>query len=476
MQAQSTLPRHYLLGEDSSMTVDGNLERVSGERVEENLPSSTWQLDLDVENEQELAPSKWGVIAREEFQGRTGPAITSPSGTICIALAAPALYRLQLRTRSCDIWFPQKLVAGLEAGFGFIIRNIPKNPSLAVAMDASCLCHLGQEFGDTRFLKAGLELYVKGLELLRRQLELPADRQNKANVGTVLTLQIIEAFTNLDYTGSGWMLHSKGLTALLDNTDIGGEIESHPPGYAELVGCSFYLFHFWSGLTERKRIRALGLDGGTVLTSIAERVPEALEMADSSCQKGVQLSLQEGVRIINMLRSIEHELNAWTASWNPCMRNSPFHVVDSAELFHYQSLPGQRLRSPFPLSMKFRKFFDAHDHMVCTASFLVIREAMIDVSRTLLQGQHKLDGSFGKQVRALNASANSCADSLCMAIPYLLLPSHGKYGHVLASHPLRVATRWYARIHREQSGEVSQKLSWCDQVAQRIRQRGIRPL
>ncbi|KAF2163574.1 hypothetical protein M409DRAFT_57457 [Zasmidium cellare ATCC 36951] len=442
------MPREDLLGADRGSPTMYVIKQTSEEcrlepekesceaEDETGVPCALWEGGHEARNKRDDSNSRWALIARNEFHRPTGPAFVSPSGSVSITIASPVAYRLQFRTRSCDIWFPQKLVSGMEAAFGFMMMSMHTCPALVVALDASSLCHLGQEFGDPRLFKAGLGMHTTALSLLRKELENSADRLNRAHVGTIVTLQITEAFRTMDFAGEGWLHHSKGLTALLDNLDDDMKADPNAPGWPELVGCSFYLFHFWSGIAARRRIRSFGQSGGTALISIAEQVPEALKKADAACEKGAQLSLEEGLRVINMLSTIEHELESWTKFWNPCMRSGPFHIVNSTKLFHFQPAKGKRSKNPFPLSMEFRTFFDALDHAVCTASLLVVREAMIDTCQTLLKGPHEISSSFGKRIGALKAAAHSCADSLCMAIPYFLLPSNGQYGHVIASHPL----------------------------------------
>lgn len=117
----------------------------------------------------------------------------------------------------------------------------------------------------------------------------------------------------------------------------------------------------------------------------------------------------------------------------------------------------------FPASMEFEHFHHARDHAVCSASLLKVRAAMANMKSTAAPAA----------MSTMHSATTSCADSLCLGIPYFLKLGYGSYGLIMASGPLKVASSWYSRQAHESSRNAA-KLQCRRQVEAYIRSRGTR--
>lgn len=132
------------------------------------------QFGSQVECHSDPQNPKWSTsIAAEEFNGPQSN--SSRSACTIVRFRAPASWRLQLRSHSCALWFPQEPVDGLDVAFEYMTTRATRSPSLAVALDATSLVQLGQENSDLRLMVHGKKLYCDALSLLRKELAVPPD-------------------------------------------------------------------------------------------------------------------------------------------------------------------------------------------------------------------------------------------------------------------------------------------------------------
>lgn len=219
------------------------------------------------------------AIARREFQYNQR-VYASPSGSIVITFNSPDAHRLQLRTRFIENWLPRVHVEGIDCAFEYANGLLHSCPALAVIMDSSSLCEVGQYYRDIRLVKAGQALYGRALHLLRCDLASPEDRRNQALVVAIGALQISEAFTCLQM-GDSWLERSKDMAEVYESQ---AERTLSSRGFQAIMGTNFYLFHFWAGLITPRRVVFFG-DGGIcrALENISQTVTEALMAADAFC-------------------------------------------------------------------------------------------------------------------------------------------------------------------------------------------------
>ena len=419
--------------------------------------------------------SPWMAIAKEEFESTPRSMFnTTSSGPIFIRFRSPAAHRLQLRAQSCSIWFPQETAAGLDTAFSFMTTSAPSCPSLAVALDASSLIHLGQEDGDSRLLVAGQKLYCEALNLLRCELQSPSNRRPDALVGAICVLQIIEAFTSMTFEGTNWRLHTQGLDGLLQSLET-KSMEERLPGFSQLIDVNFRLFHLWDALVARKGINQFYLGDGTVISKVAAKVPGALEDCDDVCHTVSKLTLDRAVHIMSALRDLEDELSMWSKNWTRCIRDLPYQLVSSTE-FPFPELSTTVPSKAFPLVFQFNSLSYTLDHAIFSACLFSVKRAMLDLSSALSPQPEAVKIAVCGDSNKLRASVTNCADNLCMGLPYLCDSRHGKYGLVCGTGPLYLANSWYRHLRKHGNERVSEKVLWCHEATKRLRRGGIRPL
>lgn len=422
------------------------------------------------------SPSPWMVTAaQEEFLTPPKNRInTSTFGSVLIRFRSPAAHRLQLRSASCAIWFPENLCAGFAESFSFMTSQAPNTPSLAVALDASCLIQIGQERHDERMVLEGKKMYCDALRFLRIGLALSARQRSDALLGTIMVLQVSEA--NMVMDGADWRNHSKGVTAFMRDR-IWSEKRSHF-GWPRLVEHQFRTFQYWDALSARRPIDGVLLDDAPALLLIAQTIPGALAECDEVCYGC--FDEEQAIGVARRLKDIETDLVDWTAQWNRCMREAPFQLVASDKMpFPKRNLSTGKQKDAFPHIFRFNELTDCLDHVICSASMLVIKRAMLDLSlaaRTSSAATAVLRGCIPGQ-KLLTNGTTACADTLCMGLPYLCEPQHGKFGKLVTAPPLGIAREWYAHLmHDTGSKQAALKLAWCRNAAMTIENEGIRML
>lgn len=423
-----------------------------------------------------VSTSPWMTIAREEFEHAPSQMFNaSSSGTILIRFNSPAANRLQLRAQSCDIWFPQKLEAGLGPAFSLTAAAAPRCPALAVALDSSCLVHLGQEDGDMRLLRAGQELYCDSLMLLRAGLQAPLDQQSDALIAAINVLQVIEAFTSMVFKGDDRGVHTQGIKTIMSTLQPQVQ-DGSESGLSQLLDSNFRVFFFWDALIRRKHIEHFFLEDATALMKIAQSVPGALEECDEACKAGAQLSLGKAADVMSTLLSIESKLNAWKANWSRCLRDAPYSLVSSLE-YPYPEPKAKMPSKAFPLVFQFQGLEGVLDHVVFSACLFSVKRAMLDFGSVLLARQ---SGPAATAIcgssQALVRTVTNCTDTICMSLPYLCRPEHNRFGYVVSAGPLHFVNSWYRHLRKRGNVQVSERVLWCFEATKRMKENGIRPL
>jgi len=347
-----------------------------------------------------------------------------------------------------------------------MVDLVPQSPALALSLDAASLLQVGQEDGDIRLLATGVKLYGEALRYLRGEIALRPSHENDGAVAAILNLQICDFFTSLS-CHSTWQAHADGLSSLMQTRPA----RDMPIGLRHLMDAEFHLFLFWHGLLARKRIDLLQPLDASALNSIAVRVPELLEECDVWLATG---SIPEGLlnNLSGRLQAIEGELTTWAANWNRDIRDPPYSLVPASKLPY---LTKTAANETWELLFDFKTLENAIDHVVCTAALMSIRQARMDTNALT-----SYNPSARRGLEEIHASGRTmskiteCADSLCMSLPFLCKPEHGKYGVVISAGPLCLATKWYMSRHSRRS--AAKKLDWCRQAAQCIRGSGIQTI
>ena len=113
---------------------------------------------------------------------------------------------------------------------------------------------------------------------------------------------------------------------------------------------------------------------------------------------------------------------------------------------------------------------------MCTARMLAIKRGMLDLAKLA----RKFNCSQGliedlPSCSMLTKVVTACADSLCMGLPYLSKPEHGKFGKIATASPLIVARDWYRLLRDEIGCELAvRKLGWCADAATVLQKNGTR--
>lgn len=413
--------------------------------------------------------SPWLKIARKEFE--TAPPElfnASSSASAVIKFNSPAANRLQLRTRACDIWFPEQDSIGLDRAMGFVASSMAYCPALAVALDAAHLVHLGGNDGDQRMLLAGHKMYGQALGLLRKELQTGAEKQTDTLIGTISILQIIEAFSHLSLTERGWDRHRSGITGLLGRLPN----DTGTSGFADLLTFNFRTFYIWDALIARRGISCIFQGDSKALVSIAQRLTEALEGCETACRtKDPELASI----VMDSLAEIEEDFKVWTTSWNRSIRDASYTLVPSTK-YPFPEVRKTKPSKAFPLVFQFKDLSDVLDHTLCSACLLSLKRARLDILLAIPDLNETTDES-ASNTKSLSARAVTlCADTLCMGIPYLCEPQHNKFGMVSAIGPLALASAWFKHLRRRGDEQVSEKVLWCFEASKRLKAAGIQPL
>lgn len=422
----------------------------------------------------ERAPASWMItVAREEFDILPRHRInTSVSGSTLVRFRSPAAHRLQLRSTSCAIWFPEDLCVGFAEAFSFMTSQAPTTPSLAIALDASTLIQVGQERRDMRMVLEGQKMYCDALKFLRAALAEPASKRSDALFGAIMVLQVAEA--NMVMLGSDWRNHTAGLAAFMRDR-VDDEKAAHF-GWSRLVERQFATFQLWDGLFARRATEEKFLMADApALLHIAESVPGVLQECD---EVYVGDCSEDKVRsVLSRLKDVEADLLGWTIQWNRCMREAPFQLVSASDI----PFPKRKQISPkeinaFRAVFRFNNLADALDHSICTACMLTLKRAMLDLTEAALA--RSLSPLLKKElpdIQILMKTITTCADTLCMGLPYLCDSKHGKFGLLVSAPPLGIAMEWY-RLLRARTGDklAAHKLAWCESAAVAIERDGIR--
>lgn len=172
-----------------------------------------------------------------------------------------------------------------------------------------------------------------------------------------------------------------------------------------------------------------------------------------------------------LLGRLEKDLNNWASDWTGSMRSTPYQLVSASSLPFAEDRQ-RKFNAVFDLRFEFRSLPDAIDHVMCTASLAVVKQAMLKLSSVLSFNHSSVNYALQEKGSSLMKHITNCADSLCMTVPYLCRLDHGKFGAVHARGPLLLASMWYQKINDDSALE---KLAWCNRAAKKIAALGIRP-
>lgn len=415
----------------------------------------------------------WMVTAaREEFERPPKDRVnTSSSGSTLIRFRSPAAHRLQLRSTSCAIWFPEDDKGGFSESFSFMTSQAPTTPSLALALDASCLVQVGQEHHNERMLLEGRKMYCDALHFLRLELSRSPSKRSDALLATINVLQVIEA--NICMGGADWRNHSEGAMVVVQRTTKDSKRLQF--GWSRLVEHQFLMFQFWEGLVSKRPLDGMLTDDAPAILLLAQQIPGLLKRCDEVCLGNG--SEEQAFEIAHRLKDLDADLAHWTAQWNRCMRESRFQLV-SADTFAFPA--GQTSRDgkscAFPQVFDFNELVDCVDHFVWCGSMLAIKHAMLDLAFAA-QSSHVTPtlAACLPTPKALSSAGTACADGLCMGMPYSCELKHGKFGKVVTAAALSVALDWYAQLHDSTGSKIiMRKLRWCRDAAVAVENDGIR--
>lgn len=416
----------------------------------------------------------WIVLAaQEEFSTQPAHRVnTSSYGSVLIRFRSPAAHRLQLRSASCAIWFPENICSGFAESFSFMASQAPTTPSLAIALDASCLVQVGQERADDRMVLEGKKMHCDALRFLWMELSRPACKRSDALLGTIMVLQVMES--NICMDGTDWRNHSKGAMALMSQASK--DSKGAHFGWPRLVEHQFIAYQFWEALISRRGLEGMLLDDAPAILQLAQQVPGLLKLCDRlCCDDGTE---DEALDLVFRLKELHAELASWTAQWNRCMREARFQLVSAETLpFPKQRKGTERQSRAFPQAFRFNELNDALDHAICSASMLEVKRAMLDLATAAQKQAMPLVDTHLASRKSLSAAVTACADSLCMGLPYLCEPIHGKFGKVVTAPALGIAMGWYTQLYASTgSKQLATKLVWCRDAAAAVEEDGIRML
>lgn len=358
--------------------------------------------------------------------------------------------------REGEDFFPSKMILILS----------PDTSSLTAATNALYLAQLATTARDQRLLRNAALSYRGACQLLQRDLSKPKACYDDHVFGTIHVLSLCEAFKGISINDADRGQHTKGMDMLFQARgpkslrDVYMMIQLQQHHHRVLL----------EGLLSRKQTVTgksswLDVDKNchlrlTSLTSLALRVPGALEAASRLLTQGSQASLDEIMDMLASLKSLESRLQYWMATWYTQIEDSPYWKI------HSTALPWLPKISAFTSSLQFPTPLVAKAHVLYWMPLLALREVVKEVAE--LHPFPILAATAKMQSERLHDDISECADNLCMTAMYLTNPASGFDGCMEATGPLLLASRWF------HTSNDQAKLGWCDRMLGHIEDQGIR--
>ena len=413
---------------------------------------------------------KPGRIEARHSKRMTQDAFVAALQSACVTNARPESFksvptiRSQLQAEFMHLhyakegedFFPSKMT----------LIHTPETASSVAATNALYLTQLGTSARDDRLLRNAAQSYRCALRLLRRELSKRKACYDDHVFGTIHVLSLCEAFQGLAAEDTGQDQHTRGAAMLF---------HARGPSSLESVYMMIQLQQhhhrvLLEGLLARKRPLIgrgdwLEVDKNcylqlTSLTTLALRVPGALEDADKLLAQGSRANLNEIMDMLSSLKAVDIRLQNWMTAWLTTSKASPYWKVPFSE---YPWLPHSNV---FASALQFLTPLAAKAHVLFWMPLLCLREAIKQVAE--LHAYPLLATTMSQQSDSLHDSIAECADGLCMTAMFLINPLNGIDGCMEACGPLLVASKWFESVHDRE------KLHWCCQMFELIESQGIR--
>ena len=353
-------------------------------------------------------------------------------------------------------FFPSKMTLTLT----------PDTASFAAATNALYLTQLATSTNDQRLLQNATRTYQGALQSLRRDLSKPNSCFEDNVFGTIHVLSLCEAFKGIAVDDRGLDQHTKGAATLFQARGA----KSLQNVYMMIQLQQHHHRILLDGLLSRKRPligrgRWLDVDKNchlklTSLTTLALRVPGALEDADQLLAQGSNAGVGEIMNMLSNLKTLEAKLQKWMTTWYAQIKVSPYWKVPAT------TLPWVPQSNTFASSLQFATPLAAKAHVLFWMPLLCLRETVKQVAE--LHPFPLLASTAPVQEKKLNDEINEIAENLCMTAMYLTNPLNGVDGCMEACGPILLASKWFERTNDYE------KLIWCNQMFDHIETRGIR--
>ena len=358
-------------------------------------------------------------------------------------------------------FFPSKL----------ILLDTPDTADFAAAANALYLTQLATAHGDQRLFQNAARSYQGALQLVRRRLMQPEACHNDHIFGTIHIMSLCEAFRGLSVDDNSRKQHHNGMAVLfqtrgpksIQNLYMKVQLQQHQQ--QALIEGLFTRRRpaigkgVWLSVPKKCHIRL------TELTSLALRVPGALEDADSLCRKGSFASPEEIMDLLSTFKNLERELQTWMIQWYTEFDTLPYWKVPASKLPWLRQVIRSESEA-FTSALQFPTPLFAKGHVTYWMSLLALLQAIKQVAE--LHPFPLLAKTLPAQSERLQSQISESADNLAMTAVFLINPLNGIDGHIEACGPLLFASMWFER------NGGHDKLEWCYQMFQYIDSRGIR--
>ena len=377
--------------------------------------------------------------------------------------------RLQLRAEFMHLYYPKE--GQIFNAVKLSLLDTPDTATFMSATNALYLTQLATSTGDQRLLHNAIRSYQEALRGVRKELSRPKAHMNDIVYATIHVMSLCEAFAAISLDDDSRRQHIKGVELLLQSRGL----QNIKNRYIHLQLQQHQELALRDGLLTRRRplvgqgewleVRKKCPIKLTELTTLALRVPGALEDADALCAKGSSVELHEIMDRLSELKQLESNLHAWMTKWYVDFDILPYWRVPATTLAWLRDFIGIE-SAAFPSAFNFPSPVFAKGHVLLWTPLLVLREAIKDVAE--LHPFPLLATTGPEQARKLHNDIAECADDLCMTAMYLCAPDNGVDLWVEACLPLQLASAWYRRVGEDE------KLGWCLQMARSIGDRGVR--